>query len=161
MTKINEDELDSIFTNIIFLIYRNTCAFKHLPHEVPCGGGLETSHLISRKDKYFRWDLNNALVMCNNHHRYWHGTYKMKFSQQNAFNDLCLHYPRLANFVIENKGKTHMFKPDLEAIVNYLKENANDAINAGKAPFVSLYGKLDGEDIIPSYLNKNELYKAV
>lgn len=141
MEKINEDELDNIFSKIIFLIYRNKCIWHDCVNGVPCGGYLETSHLIPRGDKYFKWDMNNAVVMCSNHHKFWHGTYSTEFSQSDASELLNKTHPELIDFLITNKNRMHQYKPDISAIKAFLLDNKNEAIEKGKAPFPSLYGK--------------------
>lgn len=141
MQKINEDELDNIFTKIIFLIYRNKCIWNG--EIIPCGGHLETSHLIGRKDKYFRWDMNNAVVMCSNHHKFWHGTYSREFTQSDASELLNKTHPQLVDFLIMNKNKLHQYKPDIDAIKTFLLDNKTEAIEKGIAPFPSYYGKFN------------------
>ena len=140
---MTEDELDNIFSKIIFLIYRNKCIWKDTMCEVECGGHLETSHLIPRGDRYFRWDMNNAVVMCSNHHKFWHGTYSSQFSQSDASELLNETHPELIDFMITNKNRMHQYKPDLDAIKTFLLDNKNEAIEKGKAPFPSYYGKFD------------------
>lgn len=140
MQKINEDELDDIFTKIIFLIYRNTCIWNKEHDPIKCGGVLETSHLIPRSDKYFRWDMNNAVVMCRNHHRFWHGTYSMEYSQEDARKLLMATHPVLMNFLIDNYRSRHQYKPDIDAIKTFLLDNRNVAIEKGVAPFPTYYG---------------------
>lgn len=137
-----EDDLDNIFTKIIFLIYRNKCIWSN-DFQVPCGGILETSHLIGRGNKYFRWDMNNAVIMCSNHHHFWHGKYKMEFSLEDASKKLQETHPELMNFLILNNNSKHQYKPDIEALKAFLLKNRNEAIEKGKAPFPSLYGKFD------------------
>jgi len=144
MQQIDENELDRTFSNIIFLIYRNKCIWHNHPiSDVPCGGWLETSHLISRANKYYRWDLNNAVPMCKNHHLWWHGRFKGRQSLLDSAVELAVTHVSLSNFMITNKRTSHQYKPDVEALREFLLEHAQEAIEKGTAPFPSLYGKLD------------------
>lgn len=139
----SDDGLNKMFSNIIFLIYRNKCIWEGELCDVTCKGNLQTSHLIPRRDHYFAWDMNNAVVMCDQHHKWWHGTLSASRSQDEAYQFLLRTHPKLVNFMIDNKHSKHMFKPNLDDIRAFLIQNSNEAIKKGYPYFPSLYGNFN------------------
>jgi hypothetical protein len=45
--------------------------------------------------------------------------------------------------MLDNKTSKHMFKPDKDAIKEFLVKHQNEAIEQMLPPFPSLYGKFD------------------
>lgn len=136
MASLIEDDLDSVYRNLIFLTYNNKCLFEQHP-TIECNGELRVANVMTKKNKYFRWDLNNGLLLCESHAKYWSD------GGREPYQFLNLIAPDLIDFNLLNRSTIFDFKPDLEALKSFLCEIKNEAIQKGSSPFPTLYGKFD------------------
>lgn len=137
MSKRLERELDIIYRDVIQLIYKNKCVFEHNCQDLDCGGALSVINVISRKNKFFRWDLNNGILLCEAHAKWWSD------NRLEPYKLLHQTLPEVAEFHLINQSTIPTLPLDLGAIGAFLSEASIEAIKKGSAPFPSIHGRFD------------------
>lgn len=128
------DDLESIFKNIIFLTYRSECQFKHFGG---CYGKKTILRLIPFKDIKFRWNPNNAVVVCNHHLKQWETDPNVRLE---LYQSLSKQLEGLSEYLYPSKPVSG----HLGAVKEFLVGNANLIISQKIAPFPFL----ENRDII-------------
>jgi len=60
---------DTLFGKIFHTYYATQCIVSiYAPDQ--CSGRIEMAHLIPRQNYLWRWDLQNVIPLCSNHHRF-------------------------------------------------------------------------------------------
>lgn len=136
MANTLEDDLDSLYANIIHLIYKGKCVWDGC-NDIQCDGSLNAINIISKKNKYFRWDLNNAILLCEAHAKWWSD------NRQEPYQLLHQTHPEVGEFHLVNQSTEISTPIDLGALAAFLSENSTEAIKKGNAPFPSLHGRFD------------------
>lgn len=132
-----QEELDVMYSNIIQLIYKSKCVFEKDCPDVQCSGDLVVVNVISKKHKHFRWDLNNGILLCAAHAKWWSDR------RMEPYQFLHQTLPEVGEFHLINQSTKVEGEPDLGQISAFLSENASEAIKKGKAPFPSIHGRFD------------------
>lgn len=136
MALADEDDLDSIYRNLIILIYNKKCIWQD-QNEMACDGHLEVVNVISHRNKLFRWDLNNGILLCESHKKWWSD------NKLEPYKFLHETHPEVANFHLMNQGVKPKENVNTEEIAKFLNEIYLDALREGRAPFPSLHGTLE------------------
>lgn len=69
--KIKKSVLKKTLDKLFSLYIRRGGVCEAFGIECKCGGIMNCAHIITRGNLRLRWDENNALCLCQGHHRYW------------------------------------------------------------------------------------------
>lgn len=109
-TEALEKKADILFSQHIRSIGK--CQLQGLDG-IKCGGRLDPMHLVTRGIKNLRWDIENAIAGCRNHHTYYTNHPKLwrELLQE--------HFTGMWNYIEENKNIK--FHENMELVIKELE----------------------------------------
>jgi hypothetical protein len=75
------EDADAWVKSIVLNRQGGICLRTGYPSRVCCGGGLQGAHILRKGGIYagIRYDLENVIVLCRNHHLYWAHLHELEF----------------------------------------------------------------------------------